>query len=334
MSLFWFKISPRVHNEVLNHDYNERDVNMFKNGTRPIELDPRDFSFARTFGAINKDLIGKLPFDFSVDAGMWMPDQNAELNPYSCTGYAVCDIGTNQDKIVYQPKYAYMKNLFMQGLPPETNGSEIRPALKQPKVYGLLPIENTPENIKNSDEDYSANQGNWPVSVDAIASKMEHKKGNYFNVYLDSGLDWYNSIRSAIWVNKDDMRAVLVGTPWLWNSAPNGILDENFNYDGDPYHYGWHAWNICGWTMLNTKGAFIRNGEIFLKGKPWAGKNYGDEGFVYLSPRCINRLMEIRGCAAFTLADARKEDIESIKLSIWEQIAYYLHLITLQKRLA
>src|SRR3990167_5413029 len=133
---------------------------MPKNGARPTELDPRDYSFVATFGALSPIA---LPDEYSVDAGLTMPDQNGDGNPYSCTGYTTTDLGTDQDNVIYSPEYTYMKTLFLQGLPPETNGSDIRPALKSSKVYGLLPRLNTPIDLLGKGEDFTAAQANWPV---------------------------------------------------------------------------------------------------------------------------------------------------------------------------
>lgn len=294
-----------------------------KSGTRATVLDRRDASFARTFGSIAPL---QLPAEYNVDIGISIPDQIGDGNPYSCTSYAVTDIGLDQDNIIYSEAYTYMKTLYLQGLPPETNGSDIRPALKSAKVYGLLPKPNTPDNLIGKGEDYTADQAHWPVEVDAIAGKLEHRKGNYFNVYTDGGQDWFDSIKSALWLNRSDKRGVIVGTPWLWSSAPQGFLSEYFVYDGNPNSVAWHAWVIKGWTTINR--------VQYLIGKPWLGKNWGDNGFCYVSRETINKVMEIRGSIAFTLADATDKDIFSIKLGIWEIILLYLFRILKLKRLA
>lgn len=294
-----------------------------KNGTSPTLLDPRDASFSQTFGAVAPLA---LPSEYSCDAGKLVQDQNEDGNPYSCTAYAVTDIGTDQDNEIYSPEYTYMKTLYLQNLPPETNGSDIRPALKSAKVYGLLPKLSAPVGLVGKGEDYTANQANWPVDVDKVSGLLEHRKGSYFNVYDDGGLDWFDSFRSALYLNRSDKRSVLVGTPWLWSQAPMGFLTENFVYDGNPNSVSWHAWCIKGWTTIE--------GTPYLIGKPWQGKNYGANGWVYVSRETINKVMEIRGSCAFTLADATDKDIISIKISLWETVILYLYRMLQLKRLA
>lgn len=295
-----------------------------KSGTRPQELDERDFSFAQTFGAITPI---QLPSEYSVDNGITMPDQNADGNPYSCTAYTTTDLGTDQDGIVYEPKYTYMKTLYLQGLPPETNGSDIRPALKSAKIYGLLPKESVPENIKEKDEDYTANQANWNVELDKIAGLLEHRKSGYFNIYEDGGQDWFDSFRSALYLNRNDKRGISVGTPWFneWTSPQAGVLTDSFVYNGANLH-SWHNWAIKGWTSIN--------GTPYLIGKPWLGKNWGANGFCYVSRETINKVMEIRGSIAFTLKDATPEDIRPIQLGIIETILHYLYRMLGLVRLA
>lgn len=294
-----------------------------KFGTNPSIQDSRDYSFNLTFGLAAPE---KLPDEFSVDAGFLIQDQNADGNPYSCTAYGVTDTGTDQDGEIYAPEYTYMKTLFSQGKPPETNGSDLRPALKSAKVYGLLPKSNVPDVLQGKGEDFTANQSNWPTGVDAIAGKLEHRKGNYFNVYDDGGLDWFDSIKSAIWKNRADKRAVILGTPWLWLSAPQGFLTDQFVYDGNPQSVGWHAWNIKGWTMID--------GKQYLIGKPWQGKNYGANGWVYVSRETINKVMKIKGSIAFTLADATAADIKTIQLGILGTILDYIMRLIRIKLLA
>lgn len=297
---------------------------MIKNGARPTELDSRDYSFNATFGSISPLQLSQ---EYNVDASLTMPDQNADGNPFSCTGYSTCELGTNQDGVVYSPEYTYMKTLFLQNLPPETNGSDMRPSLKSAKVFGLLPKENVPEILKGKGEDFTANHANWPIGLDAISGKLEHRKANYFNVYDDGPGDWFDAFRSALWLNREDKRSISLGTPWFyeWAVPQNGKLTPHFIYNG-PSQHSWHNWVITGWKMID--------GEPYLMGKSLQGRNYGDNGWCYVSRETINKVMEIRGSVAFTLADARPEDVQTIQLGIWEVIVLFFARLVNLKRLA
>lgn len=297
---------------------------MMPNGARPTELDTRDRSFHQTFGAISKENIEHLPETYDVDAGLTMPDQVGEGNPFSCTAYTTCDLGTDQDKVVYAPEYTYMKTLFMQGLPPETNGSDIRPSLKSASVYGLLPKEHMPESLKGRGEDYTANQSHWATGVDAFAGKLEHRKGGYFNVYIDGGLSWFDSFRSALWINKDDKRAISCGLPWICSYGADGMMQMPDSHTlamamRDPFRVSWHNVKISGWTM--------RHGKKVLRVKAWIPTYTGDKGWLYMTPEVCNALMEVRGSVAYTMKDADPSDIRTIKIGMYETILKYLLMI-------
>lgn len=301
-----------------------------KYGGRPTILDTRDYSYLRTFGALSKEQIKRLPENYDVDRGLTMPDQN-KLDPFSCTAYTTCDMGTDQDGIIYAPKYTYMKTLFMQGLPPETNGSDIRPALQSATVYGLLPDAHMPEHLRDRDEDFTAKQSNWPNGIDAIAGKLEHRKGKYFNVYNDGGLNWFESFMSALWTNRGDKRAISVGIPWICSYADDGTMlmpapDLIAAAKSNPWKVGWHNVKVSGWRY--------RNGRRVLRVKPWQGEKFGDGGWVYMPEDVCEALMEIRGSCAFTQKDATAEDIQTIKIGILETILKYLSMILGRKHYA
>lgn len=309
-----------------------------KSGTKPATLDPRDYSFHRTFGTANPL---SLPTEYCVDARLTMPDQVAEGNPFSCTAYTTCDLATDQDGKQYAPEYTYMKTLFMQGLPPTTNGSDIRPALRSATVYGLLPKQYMPAEVLGKGEDFTAAQGNWPTAVDQVAGKLENSQGQYFNVWDDGGLDWFQGFQSALWLNRHDKRGISVGTPWFreWqkeNVAPSGILTESFVYSGRPETVGWHNWACKGWARHNTKGELINpdTGELYLMVKAWMGSSVGDNGWVYMDRPTVNRVMEIAGSVAYTQANADKKDIFTIKLARIEQALIFLWRLVGMKRYA
>lgn len=270
---------------------------MIQNGARPTELDPRDQSFHGTFGALPTY---NLPEEFNVDAGKTMPDQNADGYPFGCTGYTQSDNAIDRDGNIYKPSYTYLKTCFMEGHQPN-QGCDMRASLKSTRVYGLQKETET--------TDMEAEQ---------------HRGGQYFNVYDDGGLDWFDAIRSSVYSQK---HAVSCGSPWFseWALPQVGILPSVFTYDGIPNHYAWHNYAIKGWKVIN--------GTTYLLVKPWQGKNYGDNGWVYMSRYVANKVFEIRGAVIYTQASAKPEDIAMIKLDIWEYIMIFLNRIAGLKRL-
>lgn len=257
---------------------------MITSGTSPISSDDRDYSYGLSFGAV-----ATFPDAFSVDRGLTNRDQNADGWPFSCTGQTTADIATDQDGLIYDPIFTYKKTCYMEGHDPN-QGCQIRNSIKSARIYGMKP-----EHVDESDA-------------------INHKRGAYFNVYDDHGLDFFDTVRSAILTNK---RGVSIGTPFFgsWNYAPNGIA-QDFEYDGNPNHYSWHNMAVKGWKTLN--------GIPYLMLKVWLGPSFGDNGFLLIDREKFNRLMAINGAAAFTFAAYKPEDAQSIGLDLWEYVLVYL----------
>lgn len=148
------------------------------------------------------------------------------------------------------------------------------------------------------------------------AEAATHRRGQYFQIEPTGGLDFFDSVRSALWLNRLDCRPISVGTPWFqeWEVTIGGIIHD-FTYDGNPGHYPWHNYKICGWKNIN--------GQPYLIGKSWQGRSYGDNGFHYISRDISNRLMTISGTGAFTLGKASKENIQVVELTILQTIVSY-----------
>lgn len=267
--------------------------------------DHRNYSFHRTFGAASPNLLDQL---ISYDAGLTMPDQNADGLPFGCTGYTTAEIATDADNfatklgIIYWPRFTYEKTCAMEGHD-DTQGCDIQTALKSATVYGLQEL------IEHAD-----------------AEALAHRRGQRFEVDLAPGYDWFDSIRSALIRNPG--RSISIGTPWLieWERVgPDGLLPSTFVYDGNANEYSWHNHKIFGIGYLN--------GEWVLLDKSWQGKNVGDKGIVKFDRETINRVMTIRGTEAFTQAKANPDDVYAIKLDLFSTILSYcmLWIAALQK---
>lgn len=263
-----------------------------QHGTRPIARDSRDYSFRRTFGAVAS---GELPDSYNCDAGLTMPDQNADGYPMGCTGYTQAELCTDEDGVIYRPDFTYKKTLYMENAS-MGSGCDIRDALKSTIVYG----------VQRQDE-----------TTDAQA--VAHHRGQFFNV--DKTTDYFEGIRNALWSNRLSKRSVSIGTPWFqeWHATQKGIIETKFAYSGNPDDYPWHNWKISGWKTIN--------GAPYLIGKTWQGKNYGDSGFAYFSRQTINDVMAIKGTAAFTLAQADPGNIQTVRLFTLQTILTYLYRI-------
>lgn len=290
---------------------------MIKHGTRPIPLDKRDLSYVRTFGSAS---LIDFPDEYSSDAGLTIPDQIAEMAPYECTGYTTTDLLTDETGIIYSPDYTYAKTCEVSNVYTDPQGADIRKALKSAAVFGCLPKTLAPFSAAEKGEEFVCQYKNWPTDLDNEASA--HTIVPYFNVDRVSGFDWFDSIRSALWLSKAEKRSVSVGTPWFneWLYPQNGIISTIMT--GDPEELSWHNWKICGWKMID--------GIPYLVGKPWLGKNYGSGGFAYFPRQVVNAFMGIIGTGAFTIRRATIADLQTVKYSRFEQVLEWLQQIIIK----
>ncbi len=261
-----------------------------KNGLKPIIRDTRDRSFHRTFGGI---ITPALPAEFSIDASLTMPDQNADGLFEACTAYTQQDLCTDQDSIVYDHyRDHYTQTLQLENAP-FGSGCDIRDSLK--------------------------------VAIDF------YKRGAYYAVE-SSKMDWFDSIRSVMYTNlmyNNIKCAISIGTPWFkeWDveTIPaTGIIPTIFT--GDPATLSWHNWAIKGWKTIN--------GELYLLGKTWQGKGYGEAGWAYYPRTAINAVMAISGTGAYTLAPQSAQNIQTVKSTMLESLLQYLKnlLVLFQKK--
>lgn len=259
--------------------------------------DHRRYSFGRTFGAT------AVLEDFNVDPGLTMPDQN-QPDPYwnnpalpeGCSGFSVADTATTDDKIIYNPKFNYDNTLLMENLP-EGSPCTLQDAYKSPVVYGLQ--------AKGED----------------TSQALSHRRGPYFEVHPTNGLDYFDSLLSAVKINN---KPITIGTPWVpqfENIGMNGI--QTYMPQGTSFS-DWHAWNTVGRKTIG--------GIIYLVAKTWQGHWFGDGGYTYFPREIINSLMSIQGSDALTNAKAQPGDIQVVRLTIMQMlISYYYRLFALLK---
>lgn len=261
---------------------------MIRHGARPERPDHRRFSFHRTFGAVQKFDISKVA-SFDLDAGFPVPDQNLDGFPYGCTAYTTASICGDKDRETYNKKYTYDKTLMMEGKPGRYDqGCNIQDALKSAMVYGVA---------KDGETD---------------AQAETRRRGGYFDVLDGTGLSAAESIVLAMLISKT---GVSIGTPWvneLRVIPSTGIVPTVITYDGDPDHYSWHNWEICGLAWIN--------GTPYLKAKTWQGPNRGDRGFDYYPFETINKLLAIWGTVALMPIPFTPGSIQTVELTFWQTV--------------
>src|SRR3954465_4016348 len=120
---------------------------MINHGLQPLQPDKRDkkYLFHRSFGAVSPL---DLPESYSCDAGLTMPDQNADGAFTECTAYTTTDLATDEDGIEYSPDYTFAQTLRLINVPANTQGADQRTALKSAIAYGLLLKDHAPVSAK------------------------------------------------------------------------------------------------------------------------------------------------------------------------------------------
>lgn len=260
-------------------------------GLKPLKPDTRNYSFPRTFGATTPLL---LPDAYNCDSGLTNPNQNADGYPEGCTGYTQSELCVDEDAVVYKPSYTYKQTLLIEGSAP-SSACNIQDSLKSTIVYGVQGL--------NENTDIEA---------------ATHRRGQYFQLEETNNLDWFDSVRSTLWLNRFEKRSVSCGTPWFkeWLIPHNGIVGD-FAWNGDSNSVPWHNYKICGWKTVV--------GVPYLIVKPWIGSQWGDNGFCYFPREVFNRVMSINGTGAFTLGKADPSNIQNVQLNILQVVVAYLY---------
>lgn len=256
----------------------------FPHGTKPAPLDRRDYSYHRTFGAVTPPVLPNM--DYSYDAGLTMFDQIADGYMYGCTGCTQTDICIDQDKQVYDYPRTYLKTCTMEGHAPD-QGCDIRTSAKALRLFGV---------------------GRTDESEEACEAR---RRGKSFNVDKKPGFDWFDSFRIAL---RNGKQSISVGTPWpqeFESPSVKGFLP--LPNPGSIKAAPWHNWKIAGeaTTLGNTP---------VLRVKSWQGKQYGDEGWVYMTREVFNAVFDVWGTLGLITPVYSPADVQTIRLEMLQQV--------------
>lgn len=264
-------------------------------GLKPRKyLDHRNFDYHRTFGSITS-FVDSL----DLDAGLTMPNQNVPDStwgnppyPNGCTAFTTTDVATDEDKAIYDPGFTYKQTLLIEGSP-MGSGCTVQDSMKSATVYGLRATGELPDQA------------------------LQHRRGPYFEIRPTDGMDWFDSARSALQMNR---RSVSVGTQWFPSItyAYGGVVNDVVLVPTTD----WHNYKACGFRNIND--------IQYIKVKPWVGDKLGDAGFYWFGRIAFNKLMSVDGTGAFTNAHAMPGDILTVKLTIAQTLlSYYYRLLSL-----
>lgn len=283
---------------------------MIKNGTGPSIFDRRDYSFHRTFPKFAAATPPILELkEYNYDRGLTMynqnvanPPHNVNPLPYGCTGFTSTDICTDQDGKLYSPQYTYERTCFMEGH--DTNeGCQIRNSMKSLRIF--------PPRV--------------PGEPDEAA--LDNRRPQYFNVDRASGRDWFDSFRIALRAQIDTKTGISMGIPWYRSFAfvtQDGVLmtptdAEVAAVKADAFTVGWHDVKVSGEKTIN--------GIPYLCLKPWQGKLFGDNGWVYMSRECFNKTFDIYGTIGARPGLASRGDIKTIVPDLYQWIMTFVQRV-------
>lgn len=262
--------------------------NEIKSGILPNTYDLRDHSYERTFGSVD---LKSLPDEYNADLAYDFPDQNADGYPNGCSGYTQTETGQDEYGIPFDHSYTYKRACEIANVA-VGNPLPIRASMKATSVYGLKPRDGTD------------------------ADALQYKRGKYFDV--DKVGDYFDGVRSALWMERLHKRTVSAGSPWQWSNVGGDGLMRSFNTKN--ISGVWHNYKLTGWTN--------HNGKPHLLIKAWLGPDYGWGGYGLMSRAVFNKLMKTSGTFMYMQRNAGPEDIQNIRLDILE------YLLMLYQRLS
>lgn len=264
------------------------ELPIIKGGVRNAErTDVRTFSRAAYFGAMHPDQLPE--YDFDVGVPVTIKDQG---DTDFCTAAALMAVSELHEGVELSMEYQMALTKELEGNP-ETWGADPLDALKVVVNVGSLDVNNAPFTLALNGRDYCANIRNWPPHLRELAKA--HKKKAFFKV--DGNNELFDSIRSALWLNRAHNRAVFAGIYWQegWTGAAGGVIPAlavASKETGVP-----HALAIIGQKNIG--------GRLYLKAQLSNGTAIGDAGFFFLPRDIANQLV-----FAYTVEDADPEDVK------------------------
>ena len=260
-------------------------------GLAELTADDRDFSHEQVFGSIRPD---KLPEeDFMTAPILEIKDQgDSDL----CTAYATTSASEDQEGVILDPNFTFFVTKVKIAKNPDAWGANLRDAMKSHVKYGGLEQEIAPLPRSAKREQILSLQI-W--DEDHMALAYEHRKNSFFNVIKDSPLDVFDTIRSALWMHRKNMRSVVTGAKWrpLWTDAEAGVI-----LNGEYGNFG-------------TPHAFVFKGQRTINGAPHLvaqlsnGEEIGEGGVFYFPREIVNQ--ELGKYGAFMFVDMPREKAEN-----------------------
>ncbi len=246
---------------------------MIHHGARPTRISHKDYCFFKNhvYGAVKPPI----PNEYSADAGLLKPNQEAQDNefspptppmPYGCTNFAQAGLTTDLTKQIHNPN-----NLEAVTHANAKGGIDIRVSLD-----ACTP----PTTLK-------PNRLNWI--------------GQYFNIRAQGIFDWVESFQLAqvTGISVGECRSITWGVPWFpsWEQAAYAgqIMPMPTDTELQAARNGqlpWHNACLSGWKSINGRLVYVCSS--------WQG----DIDPLYFPREVINMVMTIPGTVAYTATNS------------------------------
>lgn len=251
-----------------------------KNGTKPTLISHKDYDFIKSFGAVSAP---NFPTEYNTDAGITMPNQNAQNDQFTppvpamfwgCTDYTQSELSTDLDSVLKNP-------------------------------YDLEKV--TGANAK----------GGYDIRTSLLYARNLGWISGFFNVQPHQ-LDMFDTLRLSMISGIPEKRSITIGIPWFPIFEGIGLGNGEMKSDGimptpkdwDTSHASWHNAKISGWKIIGD--------QPYLAVKSWQGPNYGDKGWCYMSRTLCNGVFSIPGTVAFTSTKGELPPISTISVTLWQ----------------
>lgn len=258
---------------------------MKKDFLHPLPKDERDIKLGLV---VRLPELSELPDNFEHDP----LDIKDQINSDFCVGFSTCGASQLQEDDILVPEYQFALIKELMGGDVDSFGADLRVGMKSHQKIGALSEKYRPQGytLTEKGSEFLRRIENWAPELKEKA--IEHKKKAYVDV--TGQYDYFDDIRAAIWLFKEEKRVPVFGVRWSW-SLQNPYLEKPNDGEG-------HAVYACGWRTINGKQYLVIPNSY--------GTQVGDNGKFYMSREVVNAFVSIFG--AFMFIDYTPDELRKI----------------------
>lgn len=200
----------------------------------------------------------------NLDVSKFFPDQRVDGDFTECCGLTIADIMGNKDGVLYDPDFAYSMGLYIRGQQPSTAGEDPYWTMAGAVSYGALSVSLETFTAKTMGELYASNYNNYTALQKSSA--LSHVENGFKALYT------IDDIKTYMLQYRMGASLAMHWYQSFMTPNPDGSL---------PQPSGQFSYHNVAVYDAGDKGLMI---------KPWLGANFGDGGYVYLSPALFDQV--------------------------------------------